>query len=192
MSNLQDHHKKKFKEVNERLGLASEIEVLKSSISDVLVKKDTIVFGADELSSDIVGKVIPVGSIADLKKLSGIPYDADDSHVIYPDNFANKLSVEEGISESMKEEITKAATAYILGNPDKVKHYEDHINAVMFPGKALVFAAEDLYIRNGQTVVLGGSGDPEIYNFGTITIENGGSISVIGNVQLTCQIFTQL
>lgn len=192
MNNLEDYHKENFKEVNARLGLASEEQVLKSSTDDVFGKKDTIVFGADPSSCDIVGKVIPVANIAELKKLSGIPSDVDTSHIDIPEASPKTLTSNEGISDSAKEDIAKAASAYILGNPDKVKDYEDVINKTLFPGKAVVFSVENLYVRNGQTVVLGSTGEPEIYNFGSITIEKGGLLSVVGNVQLTCQIFTQL
>ncbi|MEN2399370.1 hypothetical protein GKZ90_0006250 [Flavobacterium sp. MC2016-06] len=192
MNNLQEHHKKNFEEVNERLGLTSENEVLKSLSNDILAKKDTIVFGADEASCDIVGKVIPVPHIAELKRLSGVPSDGDDTHVQYVEKPAVKYNSSKNISDSEKEDIAKAATAYILGDPEKVKDYEDAINDTLFPGKAVLFSVENLYVKNGQTVVFGSTGEPEIYNFGTITIEKGGQLSVVGNIQLTCQLFTQL
>jgi len=197
MSTLQDHHKKNFMEVNARLGLESQGNLLKASSNDVFAKKDVIVFGADKANSDIVGKVVPVASIAELKRLSGIPSDVDDAHVNYPEPIA-QLSKdtanlkEAGISDNLKEQIGKAASSYILGNPEKVKGFENAINATLFPGKALLFSMEDLYVKSGQTVVFGTGDEPEIYNFGTITVEQGGQISVVGNVQLTCQVFTQL
>lgn len=191
MNNLQDYHKKNFIEVNERLGITPKEQLLKSSTDDVFAKKDVIVFGSDKATSDIVGKVVPVASIAELKRLSGVPADADDSHVEYPEKTAGLLKTSDS-SDSQREDIAKAASSYILGNPDKVKHYEDVINSSLFPGKAVLFSVEDLYIRSGQIVVLGQSGEPEIYNFGTITIEQGGELSIVGNVQLTCQVFTQL
>lgn len=197
MNTLQEHHKKNFTEVNARLGLDSQKHVLKASSNDVFAKKDVIVFGADKANSDIVGKVVPVASIAELKRLSGIPSNVDDAHVDYPAPMTKMLKgIEslqaEGISDDLKDEIAKAASSYVLGQPDKVKDYEKVINTTMFPGKALLFAVDNLYIKSGQTVVLGTSGEPEIYNFGTITIEQGGLLSVVGNVQLTCQVFTQL
>lgn len=190
MANLQDHHKKNFMEVNARLGLETEKQMLKTA-SDVFAKKDVVVFGADQ-SSDIVGKTVSVANIAELKKLSGTPYDAKDDQVEYPEKPSKMLKAGGDISDRVREDISKAAAAYILGNPDKVRDYEGYINDAMFPGKAILFSVEDLYIKKGQTVVLGASGEPEIYNFGTITVEDGGQLSVVGNVQLTCQIFTQL
>jgi hypothetical protein len=61
-----------------------------------------------------------------------------------------------------------------------------------FPAKAAAFAAENLYIKSGQVVTLGQAGDPSVYNFGTITVEEGGQIRVVGQVSINCQVFTQL
>lgn len=191
MNNLKDYHKKNFNEVNERLGITPTENLLKSSTDDVFAKKDVIVFGSDKATCDFVGKVVPVASIAELKRLSGVPADADDSHVEYPEKTAGQLKTADS-SDSQKEDIAKAASSYILGNPDKVKHYEDVINSSLFPGKAVLFSVNDLLIKTGQTVILGQSGEPEIYNFGSITIQQGGELSIVGNVQLTCQVFTQL
>jgi len=195
MATLQDHHKKNFMEVNKRLGLTPDEHMFKSS--HAAFNNDKVVFAADQAGGDIIGKTIPVASIAELKRLSGVPYDAKDDHIEYPapllkSGLTAKTLKREDLDNDSMELIQKAASAYILGNTEKVKDYEDLINAAMFPGNAVVFTAENLYVKSGQTVVLGGSGNPEIYNFGTITVERGGQIQVIGNVQLTCQIFTQL
>ncbi|MCL7986623.1 hypothetical protein M8998_01590 [Sphingobacterium sp. lm-10] len=196
MKNLEDHHKKNFIEVNERLGLAPDEYMFK--MSHGAFENDTVVFADDLSNGHIIGKSISVASIAELKRLSGVPNDGEDDHVVYPvkgmlGSSANEAAItKQNITEDMKNEMTKAASAYVLGDPEKVREYEDLINKLMFPGKALVFSAEDLYIKSGQTCVLGKSGDTELYNFGTITIEQGGQIQVVGNTQVTCQIFTQL
>lgn len=196
MATLQDHHKKNFMEVNKRLGLTPDEHIFKSS--HAAFNNDKVVFAADQASGDIIGKTIPVASIAELKRLSGVPNDGKDDHIDYQEitllksGLTAKNLKREDLDNDSMQLIQKAASAYILGNSEKVKDYEDLINAAMFPGNAVVFTAENLYVKSGQTVVLGGSGNPEIYNFGTITVEQGGQIQVIGNVQLTCQIFTQL
>lgn len=194
MATLQDHHKKNFMEVNKRLGLSPDGHMLKAS--HAAFENDRPFFDAGQASSHIVSKSIEVASIAELKRLLGLPNDRGDDHVDYPDSLDTFKSTSPesltGISNEMKGQITKAATAYVLGNPEKVKEYEDLINTHLFPGKALVFSIEDLYIRSGQTIILGRSGENEIYNVGTITVEKGGEIRVEGNTSLHCQIFTQL
>lgn len=196
MATLQDHHRKNFMEVNKRLGLSPDEHMLMAS--HTAFENERGLFDAGQASGHIVSKSIEVASIAELKRLLGLPNEGGDDHVNYPDPLdaftgTNHVSLTgDGISNEMKGQITKAATAYVLGNPEKVKEYEDLINTHMFPGKALVFSVEDLYIRSGQVLTLGTSGENEIYNIGTITVERGGEIRVEGNTTLHCQIFTQL
>src|SRR5688572_8429633 len=141
MATLQDHHRKNFMEVNKRLGLAPDEHMFK--MSHEAFKSDQVVFAADQASGDIIGKSIPIASIAELKRLSGVPHDNDDNHVNYPASLTSLKSAgaavtRENMSDEMRNHIAMAAAAYILGDPEKVKDYEDLINTHMFPGKAIV------------------------------------------------------
>src|SRR5690606_31509212 len=122
MAILQDHHRKNFNDVNKRLGFASDEHMFK--MSHAAFENDRVVFAADPANGHIAGKSIPVASIAELKRLSGIPQDGEDDHVNYPEPLLKLKSTNpgllsgEGMNDEMRNHIAKAAAAYILGKPE--------------------------------------------------------------------------
>jgi hypothetical protein len=186
MATLNDSHREAFNKVAARLGFQPGETTVDQS--HPALKKELFAFGADD-NADIGGKVIPVSSIADLKTLIGLPDHPEDAHVNYPQALAKELAPD---SDDLHNSIKTAAVAYLLGDPKKVADYEDLINHALFPGKVLAFNADDLNVADGQTVVLGTSGETEVYNFGTITVAATGKITVVGNTSVNCQVFTQL
>ncbi|WDF57253.1 hypothetical protein [Mucilaginibacter sp. KACC 22063] len=185
MATLTDSHREAFNKIAARLGFQPGETTINQS--HPALSRELFTFGADD-TADIGGKVIPVSSIADLKTLIGLPDHPEDSHVDYPQTLAKELAPN---SDDLRNSIKTAAVAYLIGDPKKVADYEDLINHSLFPGKVLAFNADDLTVADGQTVVLGTSGETEVYNFGTITVAPTGTIRVVGNTSVNCQVFTQ-
>ncbi len=202
MPALNEHHQQNFRAANARVGLAPDDFMF--TMDHPAFQKDVVVFGGDPTTSDIVGKVVAVASIAELKKLSGLPLSGEDDHILYPEELSKVLPARLGAENftrdhlfhsdyaGVAENIRAAATAYILGQSEKVADYEPLINMAMFPGKVSVFAMQNLLVKAGQTVTLGDKSETLICNFQNVTVEQGGTIRVVGNVSLNCQVFTQL
>ncbi|OZG72735.1 hypothetical protein BTA51_14525 [Hahella sp. CCB-MM4] len=195
---LSDTEAKAFADVNQRLGMGANETTF---CQDHIMSKGSgpVHMSSDPLASHIPPKIIPVASIADMNKLVGIPDTNDDSHVEYPEparqEHLNLLksanSTDEfhrSVTPEMHENIRKAATAYVLGNSSKVKDYEPLINARMFPGKVAAFVADDIVITADNPLIIK-PGDPQVHNYGTITVKPGGYIQVSENATINCQQF---
>ncbi|OZG73938.1 hypothetical protein BTA51_09155 [Hahella sp. CCB-MM4] len=195
---LTETEAKAFAEVNQRLGMGPTDTTFTQE--HMLAKgSGPVHMSSDPLASHIPPKIIPVASIAEMNKLVGIPDYYNDSHVDYPpplpQEHLNQLtaanSTEEfrqSVSPEMHENIKKAAVAYVQGNSNKVKDYEPLINAAMFPGKVAAFVAENITVTAENPLIIM-PGDPQVHNYGTITVEPGGRIQVSEHVTLTCQQF---
>ena len=153
----------------------------------------------DFIARHLAPLAIPVASISDMNKLVGIPDTNDDSHVEYPEPARQELlnllksanSTDEfhrSVTPDMHDNIRKAATAFVLGNSSKVKDYEPLINARMFPGKVAAFVADDIVITAENPLIIK-PGDPQVHNYGTITVKPGGYIQVSENATINCQQF---
>ncbi|MFS2223864.1 hypothetical protein [Pantoea sp. B65] len=79
-----------------------------------------------------------------------------------------ELSVEEN------KNIVKAFKTYIYGHSEKVKSYKDIIHQHYFPMTLSTFAAENLTVTAGQTLIVDGSDASMV--FATVTVEAGGTI----------------
>lgn len=90
-----------------------------------------------------------------------------------------KLSIEEN------ENIAKAFKTYIYGHSEKVASYKDIIHHHFFPMTLASYAAENLTVKSGQVFIVDGSN--AIATFGTVTVEQGGSIDYTVNASWTVQ-----
>jgi|GEM_PF-1613010 hypothetical protein len=154
-------------------------------------------------------------SIKDLKDKLGVKDDEidagtkSDHHINYPPEPSSTLlklhkdspdgcSFERNLHENYKQDahhLANATLAYVMGHSQKVKKYEDAINKVSFPKPMTipVFAAENVTVSPGNPLILKSEDNkPIVVNFGTVTVEQGGEIQIIGgSTQWTSQVFTQ-
>jgi len=194
---LSEEEEAAFARINEKLGLGPD--ELTFTQADLDAKgKGPIILSSDPLESTIPPKAVAVASIADFRNKVYFD-DPDDAHVDYPGAPAPKLLSLVKSAKSrreLKEEFTqddiinlrKAATAYLLGKPEKVKDYEALINAFYFPGKIAVFTAGDITITKDNPLIIN-SGDPPVLNFKTMTIKPGGYIAVHEDSTINTQQF---
>lgn len=149
-------------------------------------------------------KMLEVTSIAELKKIAGYPDSnylsgawADQSHypAALPANRANlhlkcnsMADLHAELTDDERMTIRQAARAYVIGNSQKVQHFEPLINAAMFPVALAVSASGPLTISPGDPLVID---TPVIKTLTSITVEPGGQIIVRADCTLNCQAFTK-
>ena len=197
MKALSQNQQDSFAATNARLGLgADEFTV------SALPESGNIVFSSDPAESSVAPKFIPTASIAHLKELIGAPAGVDDSNISYPaalkstgihgllTSTADQKDLVQKLSAEDMSTLHQAASAYLMGNAEKVEDYVPTINAAMFPGRVALFAGQSLNVPDGQTLVISGK-DPVALNYQTITVGVNAQIRVETNAQITCQIFTQ-
>lgn len=176
MSNneLTDEQKEKYAAVNRKFGIGD----LESTYQPADFAGKPLTFSADPAQSDIPPRIIPVQTIADLKALIGNPADRDDTDIDYPAEAGSCTEAQ------MEANLPKAARAYVLGNPEKVKTYESLINAQMFPMSVAYFAATAPYVID-QPVVVTGPG-PVAWNYPAIVFKTGGNITADVDFTINC------
>lgn len=195
----QDNHAS----VNQRLGLPADAHLtLSKQIKSIQKQKKNLVFSSDPLESDVPPVHVSVGSIAEFKKMVGVPDDQDDSHVNYPSSLSDyhrqlitsvgsKAELLSRMDEDLHDKMRQAAYAYVMGNSSKVQEYEPLINSLMFPGRIAIFTGEDLDIPAGETYTVKGE-DPVVMNFEEITEGKDAEIMITTNCSLHTQYFNQL
>lgn len=189
-----------FARINALLGLGPD-ECTYSSDE----QPENLVLSSDASESSVPPHFIPVGSIAELRKIAGYedihPKTAVkseyESHYPAPLALAEKNllndqanAMKPNLSAELRTRVEQAAAAYVMLDPDRVREYEPLINATLFPGKVAAFVADNLNVPAGQTVTLKGP-DGTIFNYGAVTVGKGGSIVVDVNCTFNCQTFTQ-
>ncbi len=176
MSNndLTDEEKQTYAAVNRRFG----IDDLESTYNPEDYKGDTLTFSADPGQSDVPPRIITVQTIADLKTLIGNPAERDDSDIDYPADPAYSTA------DQIKANLSKAASAYVLGNPEKVMAYEHFINAEMFPMSVAYFAATTTFVIDKPIIVTGPG--PVAWNHPAIVFKSGGNITADADFTITC------
>ena len=203
---LTKEQREAFAKINALLGLGPDEVTYSFSAEHGESQPHNLVFSSDPAESHVPPHFIPVGSIAELRKVAGY----DDIHpklearkedeVHYPGQIAaHELALLDSQAKSMKpsvspdlyKRIEKAATAYVMLDPERVREYEPLINATLFPGKVAAFVAANLDVPPGQTITLTGP-DGTVFNYGAVTVGAGGSIAVDVHCTFNCQTFTQL
>ncbi|RAJ80352.1 hypothetical protein CLV59_105461 [Chitinophaga dinghuensis] len=202
MNTLTQAQKDNHASVNQRLGLAPDAHLtLSNQIKSIQQQKKNLVFSSDPLESDVPPIHVSVGSIAEFKKMVGVPDGNDDGHVTYPDPLADhhrqlmsavgsKAELLSRMDDQLFDKMQKAAYAYVMGDSRKVQEYEPLINSLMFPGRIAVFTGEDLDIPSGETYTIKGE-DPVVMNFEEITEGQNAEIMITTNCSLHTQYFTQ-
>ncbi|WJV61248.1 hypothetical protein PCO86_14785 [Pectobacteriaceae bacterium CE70] len=172
----------------------------KHGISQTKVITNVVTTGPKNYLSDRpgVGSLIPANKIAihTLDELKALAGNSDDDYAkgvmqvhLHEDlpawkkskngHAPDKLSVEEN------ENIVKAFKTYIYGDSAKVASYKDIIHQHFFPMTLATYAAENLTVKSGEVLTVDGS--KAVATFGTVTVEQGGSISYEVDASWTVQ-----
>ncbi len=203
MDFLTDQQRANFASFNQRLGLASD-ELTHDTAAQTMTQAahdGPVIISSNPGESHIPVKIVPVGSIAELNKMVGLPDDGDDSDVFYPDALPghqtkllqtanSKAELFSNLEDSTFENVKQAATAYLMGNAAKLAAHEPMINAMLFPGQVALATGSDLTIPAGQTYIVQGN-NPVVLNYGRITVGTGAQIKVLTDTTLSTQIFVQ-
>ncbi|HLO76845.1 MAG TPA: hypothetical protein VK196_10375 [Magnetospirillum sp.] len=144
---------------------------------------------------DIPGHVRTVNSVAEMKVLGGIPdfhFTEDglsDNYVDYPpppppraqaalaETSDDICALSLSLGAEVCNLISKATTAFLLGNSAKVAEWEPIINAMSFPLKGTVINADTIVVQPGEPLVISGPGPVQV-NANTIQVLPGGQIIV--------------
>jgi hypothetical protein len=203
MKFLNSEQNARFAEVNARCGLGPEEFTAKLADSELAALPKIRVMSSTG-HSDFPPYILPVGSVAEMRKLVGFTgaFELPEvgSEPDYPppptiqevEEFtrATKGGVKPLISHGFKERIKQAAIAFVVGDPEKVKGYELMINALLYPGRVAVFSGETLDVPSGSEQLLTGD-DPIVLNYGKITVASGGAIKVKSRAFINAQLFSQ-
>lgn len=213
MSGLTDEQRAAFHARLEAYGLKPSDALKRIDTGTAL--GPTVLHGDPDKTDEPAIGYIRAASIRELKDKLGVPDDlidsgkVSDAHIDYPPELSENLAAlfdaaEDGceLERRMCAELPddnynlmKARLAYVHGHSKKVASYEPVINAVSFPQplEVPVHSAESVVVKAGHPLVLKSDGNKlSIYEFGSVTVEAGGEIQVIGgSIQWTSQTFTQ-
>lgn len=158
---------------------------------------------------------ITAANIRELKQKLGVKDEdidagqASDQHVRYPSapspwlntltrSASSGCDVKEGLKtgdSAERQRVLAAQLAYVHGHSQKVTAYESAINLASFPEpmSVPVFAAENVIVTAGHPLVLASeAGKPMVVAYGSVTVEKGAQIEVIGgSIQWSSQSFVQ-
>lgn len=202
MSDLTEKQKAAFAAVNARVGLGPTEYTAKLSEEELASLSDTRIMSSNADESHFPPHLVPVGSIAEMRKIAGFPEEYEDcgqQEPDYPDppskgemNLVDGSSanISSSLSDDLRDRIRRAAEGYVMGNPAKVKDYEALINATLFPGRIAVFTGDILDVPANTTHVIGGN-DPVFLNYEKIIVGDNATIRVETGHDITTQIFVQ-
>lgn len=213
MSGLTDEQRAAFNARMEALGLkpADAIEHIDTGATP----GPTVLHTDPDRSDHPPAGFITASSIRELKDKLGVADgriesgEVSDAHVDYPAELSSNLKalhadakdgceLERRLNDELPQDnlsLLKARLAFMQGHSGKVASYEPVINAISFPQpmQVPVLAALNVTVRAGSPLVLkSDDGKPVVVNFGTVTVEAGGEIQVIGgSISWTSQVFIQ-
>jgi hypothetical protein len=205
-SGLTDAQIEQYGKINALFGLGPDECTYQFSAENGNPQPLHLVLSSHPEKSDVPPYFVPVGSIAEMRKLAGyddiLPKPAyreeDERHYpaplsSYEENLLNsaKGSAKPEISEDLKKRIDMAAVAYVMLDPDRVLSYVPLINATRFPGRVAYFASGPLNIPPNGSITLTGP-DGAVFNYTTVTVGAGGTINIDIHCTFNCQSFTQL
>jgi hypothetical protein len=201
---LNDDQKQAFRSRMALMGLASEALNHEGTLVTGATPGPTILSG-DPAESHVPPTLVTVNSIAEMKALHGIPDEhytvrgVADVSVDYPDELPQQrmmlastapdiCALRESLRPEERDQIVKAAQAYVLGNSEKVAAFEPLINATLFPAQMALINIESVVVSPGSPLVLKGPTALSV-NYGSVTVEPGGQIIIQTQTNLTAQRF---
>jgi hypothetical protein len=202
MDYLNDEQKALFAANNSLVGLGPTEFTAQLSDEELAALPSTRIMSNNPDESHFPVYQISVASIAEMRKIAGFPEEYVDTGGEQPDYppppTAEEISLVTGyssglklqINEDLKHRIEKAAQAYVMGNPDRVREYEPLINAALFPGQVTVFTGDTLGVPADALHIIKGD-NPTFLNYGKITVGKNASISIQKEVTVNAQVFIQ-
>jgi hypothetical protein len=201
---LNESQTSAFQEEMTKLGIAHDALSHEGEFSTGSTPGPTIISSNPE-ESHIPPTMIPINSIADLKRLRGVPDEHytsmgfSDSVVDYPeelpaerfglmDEAADVCALREQLTPEEQDQIRQAAEAYVMGNSEKVQAYEPMINATMFPTQMAAVNGESLVVDKDHPLIIQGD-KPVTLNYAKITVKPGGQIIIKTQANITAQVF---
>lgn len=199
----------RFHAVQARLGLTPA----HLSHTGVLQTKDFgghLVISTDPAELRIPTIRVPYSTMADLKRLGGIPdefYTSEgrsDSAIYYPPAplharlatlaASNDVCIMRHLmTDEELETLNHASVAYMMGNSAKVKAFETMLDLQFGASSLEVVSAQDLVVNANQMVEIRSPDErPIVLNFGTVTVERGGQFQVQCRTQFNTQVMTVL
>lgn len=210
MDYLTQEQRDSFAATNALLGLGSEDFTAEPVQNDNFLSdnQNVSVMSSDSDESTFTPHYVQVGSIAELRKIAGLPEPTtsgfsagkDDDNIYYPPppseadlQQLDNQSLIGGLKfqpadDDLRQRITQAAQAFVMGDPEKVSGYEPLINAAMYPGQVVAFTGDTLKVPDGGTLLITGK-DPIVLNFGQIVIGDGAKIVIQTDTMINSQIF---
>ena len=169
------------------------------SVAPHVVADGSLQLHPNEALTNVATQTVQVKNVAHLKKLWGVSDEAfkepgKDKHIQYPapleDQRVKLLSTgrkevtEAALSAQEHQAVSSAIEAYVNGDSKKVPaHLVELANTLSFPMAVRVMAAQNLTITGAFPV-------SQALVCGTITIEQGGYISVVGDATINAQVIT--
>lgn len=201
---LDDDQKQAFRARMALMGLAPEA----LNYEGTLVTGDTpgpTILSGDPAESHVPPTLVTVNSVAEMKALHGIPNEhytvrgVTDASVDYPDELPQErmllastapdiCALRDGLQPEERDQIMKAAAAYVTGNSEKVLAYEPLINAAMFPAEVALINIEAVVVSPKNPLVIKGPTAMSV-NYGSVTVEPGGQIIIQVQTNMTAQRF---
>lgn len=140
---------------------------------------------------------IAVGAIDEVKELVGFhdEHIADntvpDRHLSYelspwPAEKADLVYL--ALTQEERNQIERAAYAYIFGNSSKLSSYRSIINKALFPRVLAVVAAGSVIVTPSNPLIL----DMPVNEYGSVTVEPGGQILVETDCSMQAQLFKKV
>src|SRR5215211_2003805 len=167
---LTEAQKTGFRKQMARLSLDENVRSV-AGVLDTGRRAGPTVLSTNPAESDVPPTLIPVATIADFKRLCGVP-DADYTERMFsertirypPELLGGRASVLGRIADVVEltqsmtvEELQNlhlAAEAYVLGNAARVMSYEPLLNAFFYPGHVAAFVFDEVLIQAGSPLVL--------------------------------------
>lgn len=198
IATLTERQREHFLARLEQLGIPSE-QVLGVHIDT------TEMGGSAEVSGDLNRSCIPtfvktLTCIQEKAELAGVPDSVFDGsqkvHVTYPPPFDGDAAALVGrftreqlarvLGPEGQANVDLAHQAWLQGDSRRVQAlgYEPLINALHFPQRGLVAAAESLTVGDGDTVTLGDRNSPTSLSYATITVVGTGQIICAGELHV--------
>lgn len=157
------------------------------------IAETSIVTGdAHEFAANLRYKTI--SSVDELKRLVGIPDSsfeagASDDHLTYPPvpRYAARWSTYLALSMPEREELERAAYAYLFGDSSKVAGWKDVIERLLLPREISFMAAGNVTVTPDHPLRITHPSN----TFGVVTIEPGGTIIVETDSTMNVQLLVK-
>ncbi len=143
----------------------------------------------------VASRTVTVDSIDELRRLLGgsQPMASDPPPEFAPERSAalrdarSAAELRARLTRAELEQIDRAYTEFLHGDPAAVESYRDLVHRLHFPMELAVHAADNVTVRPGAPLIFAA---PTSANYGTVTVEAGAQIICLAEVTIVAQTFT--